>query len=200
MVAQRDGGVLTLKLNNGKTKVVSDSKECGDHDPANEGKCVSHSLVGYIGDGQFLLHVQPWECGHPLLVSRRSGEEMELENWPNLSPSRKRFVVVTPFEECVVHDTIAVFSLDSDPPRLEWRFTPDGDEDYEFEEWDGDSRVRLRAFSREKRMATDLKLTAQGWQIKRLNGEYSLGVSVTPAQRNPQKPAAQPANAAVPGR
>jgi hypothetical protein len=177
-VARRDGGVLTLKLNNGKTKVISDSKECEDPTkPENEGRCVGHALVGYIEDRQFLVYVQPWECGHPLLVSRRSGEEMKLENWPNLSPSKKRFVVVTPFdEECIVHDTIAIFSLDSDPPRLEWRFTPDDPhEDYHYDGWDGDNRVRLRATvesvdGKRKQMATDLKLTAQGWQIKRPNG------------------------------
>jgi hypothetical protein len=199
-VAKRDGGALTLKLNNGKTKVISDSKECEDPTkPEYEGGCVTHALVGYVGDRQFLLHVQPWECRHPLLVSRRSGEEMELENWPNLSPSKKRFVVVTRFEECIVHDAIAIFSLGSDLPRLEWRFTPDNaNEEYEFDEWDGDNRVRLRAsvgsvVGKQKQMATDLKLTAQGWQIKRPNGEYSLGV---PGQA--QRPATHPANAAAP--
>jgi hypothetical protein len=201
-VAKRDGGVLTLKLNNGTTKIISDSKECENPaDPDNEGRCVTHALVGYIGERWFLVHVQPWECGHPLLVSRRSGEEMELENWPNLSPSKKRFAVVTPFEECVVHNTIAIFSLDSGPPRLEWRFTPDDPhEDYHFDTWDGDNRVRLRATvtsveGKLKEMATDLKLTAQGWQIKRPNGEYSLGV---PGKADPQRPASQPANAAAP--
>jgi hypothetical protein len=207
-VAKRDGGVLTLKLNNGKTRIIRDSKECEDPTkPESEGRCVGHALVGYIDDRQFLVHVQPWECGYPLLVSRRTGEEMKLENWPNLSPSKKRFVVVTPFEECVVHDTIAIFSLESDPPRLEWRFTPDDDphEDYHFDGWDSENRVRLRAIvesaeGKRKEMATDLKLTAQGWQIKRSSGKYSLGVT---GQVKPERPASQPGNtapAAPPGR
>jgi hypothetical protein len=181
-VAKRNGGVLTLKLNNGKTKVISDSKECEEPSkPENEGRCVGHALVGYIEDRQFLVHVQPWECGYPLLVSRRTGEEMKLENWPNLSPSKKRFVVVTRFEECIIQHDVAIFSLASDPPRLEWTFTGDNNEDYDFDGWDGDNRVRLRATVRSvegklKEVATDLKLTAQGWQIRRPNGEYSLGV------------------------
>lgn len=188
-----------------RTKVISDNKECEDPTkPESEGRCVGHALVGYIEDRQFLVYVQPWECGYPLLVSRRSGEEMKLENWPNLSPSKKRFVVVTSIDvECIVHDTIAIFSLDTDPPRIEWRFTPDDThEDYYFDGWDCENRVRLRATvesaeGKRKQMATDLKLTAQGWQIKRPNGKLSLGDS---GQANPQRPASQPANVAAPAR
>jgi len=105
------------------------------------------------------------------------------------------------FGECSPDPVVAIFSLARDPPRLEWRFTPDNaNEDYEFDGWDGDNRVRLRAWvgsdvGKQKPMATDLKLTAQGWQIKRPNGEYSLGV---PGQANPKAPPSQPANAAPP--
>ncbi|HKD24887.1 MAG TPA: hypothetical protein VKC66_03070 [Xanthobacteraceae bacterium] len=202
-VAKRDGRVLTLKLANEKTKVVSDANPCEDPDPTKEGECVTHRLVGYIGDRQFIVHVGPYECPFVLLVNRRTGEEMTLEDWPNLSPNKKRFVVVasTADGECSPKYAVAIFSLASDPPRLEWQFTPDNaNEDYRFDGWDGDNRVRLRAsvgsvVGKQKQMATDLKLTAQGWQIKRPNGEYSLGV---PGQANPQRPASQPANAAAP--
>ena len=51
---------------------------------------------------------------------------MTLEDWPNLSPNKKRFVVVasTADGECSPKYAVAVFSLASDPPRLEWQFTP----------------------------------------------------------------------------
>jgi hypothetical protein len=196
-VAKRQGGALMLKLSNGKTKVVSDTKECEDPaTPENEGKCVTHALVGHIGDRQFLIHIQPWECGHPLLVSRRTGQKLELENWPNLSPNGKRFVVVTPFAECVVHDTIVIYSLASDPPRLEWRFTPDK-EDYEFDGWDGENRIRLRAIVESvevgrKQTAAEVKLTAQGWQVKRPDVELSPGAAAPSSSVTPAKPAVAP--------
>jgi len=202
-VAKRDGRVLTLKLANGKTKVLSDANPCEDPDPTKESECVSHELVGHIGDRQFIVSVGLYECPFVLLVNRRTGEEMTLRHWPNLSPNKKRFVVVAPNAdgECSPDPVVAIFSLARDPPRLEWRFTPDNvNEDYEFDGWDGDNRVRLRAWvgsdvGKQKPMATDLKLTAQGWQIKRPNGEYSLGV---PGQPNPKAPTNQPANAAPP--
>jgi hypothetical protein len=75
-VAKREGSVLTLKLGNGKTKIISDSKECDD--PNQEGLCISYRLVGYVGDKQFIVAVVPYECGSVLLVNRRSGKETAL--------------------------------------------------------------------------------------------------------------------------
>jgi len=200
-VAKRNGGVLTLKLNNGKTKVISDAKECDD--PNKEGSCVTYRLVGHIGDRQFIVQVQPYECGYVLLVNRRTGEEMMLGSLPYQSPNKKRFVVTGSFAagECNAEYNVAIFSLAIDPPRLEWRFTaPDDYEDYLIEGWDGENRVLLQGYTKDgKRKATDLKLTAQGWQLKRSNGELSLGVRVSPpAQPSSQKSATQPANPASP--
>jgi hypothetical protein len=144
-VAKRDTRVLTLKLKNGKTKVISDTKECDD--PAQEGACVKYRLEGYIGDRQFIVSVTPYECPYVLLVNRRTGEETTLGGWPELSPNRKRFVVTASFVagECNPHYSIAIFSLGSDPPRLEWHFTADSDyEDYASDGWDGENRVRMR--------------------------------------------------------
>jgi hypothetical protein len=171
-VAKRDGGVLTLKLGDGKTKVISDSKECND--PAQEDACVSHRLVGYIGDQQFMVHVAPYECGSVLLVNRRTGEETMLGGWPSLSPSKKRLVVTASSVagECSPAYAVAVFSLTSDSPRLEWQSAPPPDlEDYDYDGWDGDDRVRLRVNDNGKHTSADLKLTAQGWQLTRSSGK-----------------------------
>jgi hypothetical protein len=62
----------------------------------------------------------------------------------------------------VAEYTVAIFSLASDLPRLEWRFVaPDDDEDYVNDGWDGENRVRLQGYANSKWTATDLKLTAQ---------------------------------------
>jgi hypothetical protein len=207
-VAKRDGHALTLKLKNGKTKVISNTKECDDPH-ALEGGCVRYRLVGYIGDRQFIMQVLPYECADAFLVNRRTGEQTKLGGLPYLSPNKKHFVVTasTAAGECDPPYNVAIFSLASDPPRLEWRFSaPDDYEGYLTDGWDGENRVRLHGYSTSKSIATpDLKLTAQGWQLKRFNGELSLGERVTPpAQPNSQRPATQPANAtspiATPGR
>jgi hypothetical protein len=117
-----------------------------------------------------------------------------LEGWPYLSPNKKRFAVTAATEECSPGYAVAIFSLASDPPRLEWHFPPPPrvDENYDTDGWDGENRVRLRVYVDAKQTATDLKLTAQGWQLKRPNGESSLGVPAVPAQANPQKGAERP--------
>jgi hypothetical protein len=166
-VAKREGSVLTLKLGNGKTKIISDSKECDD--PNQEGLCVSYLLVGYVGDKQFIVAVVPYECGSVLLVNRRSGKETALLGWPILSPNKKRLVVTSSSlaGECNPAYAVAVFSLVDDSVRLEWRSAPPGDEeDYYYDGWDGDDHVRLRVDDNGKQESAYLKLTAQGWQLR----------------------------------
>jgi hypothetical protein len=189
-VARRDGSALTLKLTNGKTKNVSDARECE--------ACVRYHLVGRIGEGQLILLVNPYECPYLLLVNRRTGDEITLGGWPYLSPSRKRFVVADPRDagNCGPEYAVGVFSLANDLPRLEWKYTPDGFESYDVDGWNGDNRVQLRAVGADgKQVATDLKLTAQGWQLKRPNGELSLGTTAAPARVNAKTSPTGPAEA-----
>jgi hypothetical protein len=193
-VAQREGGKLTLKLNNGKTKVLSDPKAC---EGGIDADCFHHRLVGSIADQQFIIHLVGFEWAGVLLVSQATGAETRLENWPHLSPGKKRFVAVTASDAGDIKTAIAVFSIASDPPRLEWSYpNPKEYESYDFDGWDGDNRVRLRVLTTGGTATdTDVKRTAQGWQLKRPNGELSLGV---PGQANPRRPVGQPANAAAP--
>jgi hypothetical protein len=76
-VARRDGGVLTLKLADGKTKTISDARECEDTD--REASCVRYRLVGRIGSRLVIVLVEPYECPYVLLVNRRTGEETLLD-------------------------------------------------------------------------------------------------------------------------
>jgi hypothetical protein len=63
-----------------------------------------------------------------LLVNRRTGEETLLGGWPHLSPDKKRLVVADTRDagNCTPDYAVAVFSLASDPPGLEWKFKPEG--------------------------------------------------------------------------
>jgi len=165
-VAKRDGHVLTLKLGNGKTRIIHDSKECDD--PDHEDLCVSYRLVGYIGDKQFVVAVQPYECGFVWLVDRRTGREIELLGWPILSPNKKRFVVTASSVagECDPAYAVAVFSLVKDVPQLEWKSAPPADiGDHDYDGWDGNNRVLLRVDVDGKHRSAHLTLTAQGWQL-----------------------------------
>ena len=197
-VMERNDSVLTLKLDNGKAKVFKSNVEACERGPDG---CVEYRLAGYIeSDRQFVVQVLQYEYSFVNLVSRRNGNATKLEDWPHLSPNNKRFVVVAASDAWDIDDAIAVFSAATDPPQLLWKFPrPHEYEQYSFDGWDGEGRVLLLVTSNGDTattdLKTDLKLTAQGWQVKRPNGQYSLGIL---GQANPQRPANQPANAAAP--
>jgi hypothetical protein len=169
-VTERAEGVLTLRLDNGKTKVFKSNTEACQQGPDG---CVEYRLVGYIeSDRQFVLQVLHYESGFVLMVSRRNGDVTKLEDWPHLSPNNKRFVVVAASDAGEIDNAIAIFSAVTDPPRLLWKFpTPHEYEQYAFDGWDGEGRILLRVITMND-VATDLKLTSQGWQLRRPNGEY----------------------------
>ncbi|MGJ5131413.1 hypothetical protein [Bradyrhizobium oligotrophicum] len=186
----RDGRKLTLGLANGKTKVITDAKECEPEGP--EAACISYRLVGRIGDRHYILLVTPYECPYVMLVNRRSGAETNIGSGPFLSPNGKRFVTIDPRDDgnCGIDYRIGMFSY-GDSPKLEWSYKPEGLEQYEIDTWIGDNRARLQASDDTRKEApTDLTRTALGWQLKRPNGEISMG-SVPAPQASP--PRASPA-------
>lgn len=198
-VVTRAGDALTFKLDNGSTKTIKGNAKACETGPDG---CLIYRLVGYVAaNRQFIVNVSEYESGLVLLISRRTGNITELEDWPHLSPSRKRFAVVAASDASDIKDAIAVFSTASDPPKLEWKFpTPKEYEQYAFDGWDGEDRVKLRVISKDN-MATDLKLTAEGWRLSRPDGTYGLGISSAPPRRNPAaQPAANAAPQPAPGR
>jgi hypothetical protein len=191
-VAERNDDVLTLKLDNGKTKVFKSNTAACENGPDD---CVEYRLVGYIAsDRQFIVQALYYESGFVNLVSRRNGEVTELEDWPHPSPNNKRFVVIAASEAWEIENAVAIFSATTDPPKLLWKYpTPKEYELYAFDVWDGEGRILVRVINKDD-MTTDLKLTPQGWQLKRPNGEVSPGVSVTPPSATPAKPPVVPAH------
>ncbi len=184
-IARRDGRKLTLALANGKTKVITDAKECEPEGP--EAACISYRLVGHVGDRHYIVLVTPYECSYVMQVNRRTGAELNIGSGPFLSPNGKRFITIDPRDDgnCGIDYRIGMFSY-GETPRLEWSYKPEGLEQYEVDTWIGDNRVRLQASSdTNKEAPTDLTRTAQGWQLKRPNGEVSLGKVTTQPQPAP---------------
>jgi hypothetical protein len=193
-VVTRRGDDLTFKLDNGGTKVIKSNTKACEAIPV--GDCIVYALAGYIpGPRQFILLVTYYESAEVYLVSRRSGAVTKLEGYPRISPAGTRFVTVAASDAWDVKSPIAIFSM-TDPPKLEWRFPePKEYEEYAFEGWDGEDRVRLRTIT-DPEIDTDVKRSAQGWILSRPNGKISLGTSSPPPpppKVQPVEPVAQPA-------
>ncbi|MGJ4929010.1 hypothetical protein ACQR1I_05075 [Bradyrhizobium sp. HKCCYLS2038] len=185
----RQGRKLTLSLAGGKTKVITDDKACEPEGP--EASCISYRLVGHIGDRHYIVLVSPYECPYVMLINRRTGAELNIGSGPFLSPNGKRFIAIDPRDDgnCGIDYRIGLFSY-GDNPKLEWSYKPDGLEQYQVDTWIGDGRVRLQASGGSNKEApTDLTRVAQGWQLRRPNGEMSMGTAAAPAQPAAQKPA-----------
>ncbi len=159
-IARREGRRLTLGLANGKTKVITDAKECEPEGP--EAACIRYRLVGHVGDRHYIVLVMPDECSYVMLVNRRTGAETKIGGGPFLSPNGKRFITIDPRDDgnCGIDYRIGLYAY-GDSPKLEWSYKPEGLEQYEFDTWIGDTRVRLEASGENnKQVPSDLSRTA----------------------------------------
>jgi hypothetical protein len=148
-LATRSGESLHLTLLNGTTKSFnSDYKACRE---ADTDKCIQYWFRAHLPAHQaVLLQADEYESGATLLVSLRSGNVTTLDGEPNFSPGGQRFAVVSSSE--AVDNDIAIYTTASDPPALEFAYTrPEGTYAvYSFVAWDGEARIRLKVYTREK--------------------------------------------------
>jgi hypothetical protein len=154
-LATRSGASLHLTLHNGTTKAFNSDYKA--HLPA-------HQAV--------LLQADEYESGAALFVSLRSGNVTILDDEPHFAPSGQRFVVVKGSESDRDND-IAIYTAKSDPPALEFTYSSPEQTyaSYSFVAWDGDARIRLKVYTRDKAGAdprefdTQAIRTEAGWRV-----------------------------------
>lgn len=181
-IVARAGDALSFKLDSGATKIVTGNRKACDAIPV--GDCVIYDLVGFIRESrQFILLRSYYESSFVDLVGRKSGAVTNLEGYPHVSPNGKLFVSVAASDAWEIESPIAIYA-NSDPPALVWRFPePQEYEQYAFDGWDGDDRVKLHTITNPK-IQTDVRHTADGWVLRRPNGQVSVGTSFPPAPQS----------------
>jgi hypothetical protein len=183
----RSGDALTFRLDDAQTKVVrSQSAECRK---VPVGDCVVYRLVGFIPRArQYVLYTSYYESVFVGLLSRRTGVVTHLEGLPRLSPSAGRFATVAASDAWDIKSPIAIYA-NTDPPKLLWRFPQPAEyEEYAFDGWDGEDRVKLHTITMPQ-IDTDVSRTADGWLLRRPNGKTSSGTASLPS---PQPARSQP--------
>jgi hypothetical protein len=180
-IVARSGDDLIIKLDNNKTKVIRGNAKACQQGPVDD--CVVYKLVGFIGrPRQFLLRRLLYESVFVDLVSRRTGTVTKLEGYPHLSPNGKQFVTVAASDAWTIESPIAIYS-NTDPPKVVWRFPqPSEYEQYSFDGWNGEDRVRLHTISKPF-LETDVRRAPGGWILRRPNGKVSSGTSFPSAPR-----------------
>jgi hypothetical protein len=142
----RSGDRLTLKLGDGKSKVY-----VGDRDACDEGdgtdKCVIYFLLRFYPQvPSFLIAKSYYECGEYHFISQRTGSTVVLSAIPELSPNAKYLISIDTSDACDRKYDIAIWSTQTDPPTLEFRYQAKQYENWEIKGWDSDSRIKLQAF------------------------------------------------------
>jgi hypothetical protein len=170
-LASRDGAELKLRLLNGKTKTYRSAfTACATGDVEH---CTTYRLAGFFPAQQLvLINAGAYESGHWILLSRRSGAEIELAMPPHFSPSGRRLVTANDTESG--DSGVDIWSVASDPPKLEFRHRPPEQEYelYSFKAWDGDDRVEFNA---QIRFGSEIKSLPA--ELSRFGGRWQLRVS-----------------------
>ena len=168
--ASRKGSALSLKLNNGTTKVFLSNPEACKKDDAR--KCVSYYLVGFHASaGRYLVFVTYYESFECKLVSILTGKATTFRNVPHFAPDGPAFFVTG--HDGGYDNWLGIGSIASDPPALVWEKGPIVGENWDFVRWiDGDQVALVETEQSEGCSEGNcegvLRRTSDGWTLERL--------------------------------
>ena len=171
-MARRDGDHLRLMLANGQARTLTTTRQACDADIYE--KCLIYRLEGYFArHRQFLVKVGfLFHGGTTLLVSRRTGRDVRLDETPHYSPSGKRLAAVSASESQDHGENSIEIWTASDPPRSEWRHeVPEGEYAlYKFIGWDGEERLKMTVTTRiggqlHDSLPVEAVRTRDGWKL-----------------------------------
>lgn len=172
--ASRKGEQLTLRIENGSSKVYRDNpKACTNDDSKN---CVVHWLVGYHpGARVYSILITYYEGRDVELVSARTGNVLRVGGEPHFSADGSRFLVI-------VNDlaygpyNLAVGSATNGSLQLDWQRADEGEPmEWHVQHWIDDDHIALQVFAADTAPKCpdndcDAILTRfdSGWAVRRL--------------------------------
>jgi len=140
----RKGDALTLKLDGGKSKTYTGNRAACDRGEVD--KCVVYRMRGYYPSTQsYLIQRAYYEGGAHLFVSRRSGSETEMPEVPQLSPNAKYLISIDQNDTGERDHDIAIWSMQTDPPKLEFAYKATQYENWEVKAWKDDTHLSMTA-------------------------------------------------------
>ncbi|NPU69024.1 hypothetical protein HL667_28755 [Bradyrhizobium sp. 83012] len=140
----RKADTLTLMPEGGKAEAYRGSRAACDGDDIE--KCGVYDLLrDFPAIDAFVVSKSLYECGEYQLVSRRSGNVTVTSEVPRLSPSGRCLLSIDNSDACERKYDVAIWSAQSDPQKLEFRYKAKPYENWEVAGWDADDRLRPRA-------------------------------------------------------
>jgi hypothetical protein len=166
----RQGDTLTLELDGGKSKTYVGNLAACDGENVDAGKCLVFRVLSYFPRTQaYLVEKGFYECGSYLWVGRHTGSETEMYAIPVLSPNGKYLLSIDQSDACDRKYDIAIWSLQTDPPRLEFKYQAKQYENWDVTAWQGDMQIKLKAWINAKTsydQEAELVRNETGWTLK----------------------------------
>jgi hypothetical protein len=143
----REGDTLILRLNGGKSKTYVGNRAACDGDNVHPEKCIVFRVVRYFPQTQsYLVERALYECGYYLFVNRRTGSEIVTSEIPMLSPNAKYLLSIDQSDACDRKYDIAIWSLHTDPPTLEFKYHAKQYENWQVEAWENDALIKMKGW------------------------------------------------------
>lgn len=145
----RDGDKLTINLDGGKTKRYIGNRAACEAD--NVDKCLVFRMERYFPKiRSYLITKGYYEGADYLLVSQRTGSETIVSDILTLSPNAKFLIAIDQNDAGERDFDIAVWSMDSDPPKQEFKYKAERYENWEVTAWNDDTNVNVKAWVNDK--------------------------------------------------
>ena len=171
----RKGEQLTLRIENGKSKVYRDNpKACASDDAKN---CIAHWLVGYHpGARVYSILIGYYEGSNVELVSARTGQVLRVGGEPHYSADGSRFLIIDNDLAYGGPYNLAVGSTTNGSLKLDWQRADEGEPmEWHIQRWIDDDHIALRVFHADTAPSCadggcDAILTRfdKGWAVRKL--------------------------------
>jgi hypothetical protein len=166
----RKGDRLTLDLDGGKSKSYVGNRAACDGENVDASKCIVFTVLSYFPQTQsYLVERGLYECATYLFVSRHTGSETVMDAIPVLSPNAKYLLSIDQSDACDRKYDIALWSMETDPPKLEFKYQAKQYENWEVKVWDNDTHIKMKAWINGKTsydQEAELVRNESGWTFK----------------------------------
>jgi hypothetical protein len=139
---ERRGEQLHLYLESNKEVVLKSDDRCNDG-PDN---CMLHTFRDFI-KGYYLIHIGYYESGEFVMISRKTGQQVEVYDRPQLSPNGARFVTVAA-TEAEGENGVFIWRFGKDTLKPEFAERPSEYTLYTFINWRDNNTIALSKFMR----------------------------------------------------
>lgn len=196
----RKSDTLTLRLDGGKSKTYVSNLAACDGENADVSKCIAFNVLRYFPQTRsYLIGAYHYECGHYLFVSRRTGSETAMFAIPVMSPNGKYLLSVDQDDACGRSYDITIWSVQTDPPELEFKYQAKQYENWSVVTWEDDRHIAMKAWiSGKPSYDQEAKLvrSANSWSLQ-LGKKVDHPVQGTPPTQSSVFPRPPGANSAA---